>query len=1371
MKRKLLSLLLALAMLLTLLPQAATTTRAAGTSGTCGDNLNWSYNPATGLLTFTGRGDMWDFDPDYGDFTPWFDYQEDITAVSFPAGLTRIGAYAFQNCSGLREVSFPTGLLSIGWYAFSGCDGLSSLTLPAGLEYIESCAFSGCNGLTELSLPENVYLESYAFEGCTGLTSVTVPEGITYLGGAVFCNCTGLSSVSLPNSLEALGWEVFMGCDSLLSVTIPENVESIGDSAFYGCTALRSVTLPEGLISIDYSAFADCWSLAAIDLPDSLENISGEAFSNCYNLRSVALPESLAWLGSYAFENCDSLSAVTFPDSLTEIGWGAFSGCDSLSSVTLPASLKELPGEMFWDCPSLRSVVFPAGLESIGDSAFVCCDSLSSVNLPASLKRIGNNAFYACGGLRTVVLPKSVEKLGSWVFDECRNLKALVVRNPACKVLCYEKEEYFYSGDDSWENLEQVRGDGNWSDTYESWYNDTLGLKSKLIVYGPHDAEKEGADMMTEVEEYDNSVYTYGYRYIENCAKTLNYSFYATNVFSDVKEGKFYEIPVAWAYGRGITSGKDETHFAPNETCTRGQVVTFLWNAVGKPEPTITDCPFVDVKPGKYYYDAMLWALETGVTSGKDETHFAPNETCTRGQVVTFLWNAAGKPEPKSTDCPFVDVKEGKYYYKAMLWALENGVTSGKDATHFAPNETCTRGQVVTFLFNAPSLKAIAQVERADDEEVYEATFGNFAQRMAEARETDNNDERFLLYAQAEAELLDTAAMIPNTTRGGEYAMSRVAPHTKAHVAWGNDDDRLHSLVVSEDFLTRAEREELEELWAQAVAGNGVYDPAAYLTAQGHALKRSYTATFSTAPVTLDWLNTASQADTEEIINCVEGLVEYDELGNLRPALAESWEVSEDGMTYTFHLRHGVKWYTAAGEEYAEVTAQDFVAGFHHMMDCRAGLESLAGSGFAEIVGVDDYLFNGGSFDDVGYRALDDYTLQITLNKPVPFFLTMLSYSIFLPMCEDFYLAHGGAFGIEEYEAALWSDSYTFGQNTDVSSQVYCGPFLLQKLEADTEILCVKNPNYYKADSVTLDAIKWIYDNGETPQNTYEDFLNGIIDDISLSQAAGTLDIAKYDGNFEQYAYVTDTESVTYFGGLNLNRGTFVLENGACASPKTEREKIDTFTALNNKNFRKAMMHAFDKKTVNATSRGEELAETNLRNMYTPPEFVKLENDVTDAEGHTFHAGTFYGEMVQYYCDQLGCQVDCRDGVDGWYKPEAAQDYLAAAKAELDGQVSWPIQIDVVYYEPSDSQTAQAEAYKASIEGALGEENVVVNLVPAYTSDDFYACGYRAANGEAGNFDMFYGSGWSPDYGDPATYLNIFDPTVDGYMLKVVGLF
>ena len=671
-----------------------------------------------------------------------------------------------------------------------------------------------------------------------------------------------------------------------------------------------------------------------------------------------------------------------------------------------------------------------------------------------------------------------------------------------------------------------------------------------------------------------------------------------------------------------------------------------------------------------------------------------------------------------------------------------------------------------------PDTPVDVEYVRGDDEEKYQAALGEYEELMAAAKAAATNDERFMLYAQAEAHLLESAVMIPDTTQGGAYTISRVAYRTIPYVQWGNDDDRLKSMVISDEFITKEERAEMVAAWEAALAGGAAYDPATILTSKGHTLQQDYTTTFQTAPVTIDWLNTSSQSDTEITVNCVDGLVEYDNLGSMQPALAESWEsrINDDGTeTYTFHIRKGVNWYTSEGTKYAEVTAHDFVAGFHHMLDTQAGLEWLIDG---VVVGGTNYYANGGSWDEVGYKAIDDYTLEITLVKPISYFMTMLTYSCFLPICDSFYQSHGGVYGVEEYAtASADTNTYTYGKSEDVASQVYCGPFLLQKLQKDSEIYIVKNKEYYGADKVTLNSIKWVFDNGENPDALYNDAVAGTYAGIALTVSSGLLDKAKADGNFDKYSYISDTTSTTYFGGLNINRGTFALESGTVASPKTEQQKIDTDTALNNKHFRQAMQYAFDKATVNATSRGEELACTNLRNMYTHPEFVKLENEVTDKDGHTFPAGTLYGDMVQYYCEQYGMPIDVHDGIDGWYHPEEAKAALEAAKAELGDSVTYPIYIDVVYYSASDAQTAQANAYKSVIEGTLGAENVVVNLVEATTPEDYYASGYRASNGEAGNYDMFYGSGWGPDFGDPCTYLDTFLGEGAGYMTKVIGVF
>ena len=174
------------------------------------------------------------------------------------------------------------------------------------------------------------------------------------------------------------------------------------------------------------------------------------------------------------------------------------------------------------------------------------------------------------------------------------------------------------------------------------------------------------------------------------------------SVFADVSANTYYNAPVIWATETGITNGKSETTFAPNDGCTRAQMVTFLWRAAGSPEPKSNNNPFTDVKQGAYY-KAILWAVEKGITKGTTTTTFEPNKTCTRAQIVTFIYRAAGEPAVQNSTNPFQDVKQGAYY-KAILWAVENGITNGFNATTFSPNATCTRAQGVTFLYRGIGL-------------------------------------------------------------------------------------------------------------------------------------------------------------------------------------------------------------------------------------------------------------------------------------------------------------------------------------------------------------------------------------------------------------------------------------------------------------------------------------------------------------------------------------------------------------------------------------------------------------------------------------------------------------------------------------------
>ena len=679
--------------------------------------------------------------------------------------------------------------------------------------------------------------------------------------------------------------------------------------------------------------------------------------------------------------------------------------------------------------------------------------------------------------------------------------------------------------------------------------------------------------------------------------------------------------------------------------------------------------------------------------------------------------------------------------------------------------------------------------KRFDDGLTYDAILGDYEELAFAAKEEKDDDTRFVKYAKAEAALMDSATFMPTTTQGGNYAMTRVAARTIPYSMWGNDTDRLKNMVVikegkqDKNFITSADRAAMIEKWTEARGGAYDYDPAAYLLENGYELADKYTTTFSTAPATLDVLNTSMAADTESLVNAIEGLVEYDNYGVMQPRLAKAVPApSADGKTYTFEIRDDAKWYTADKQVYAPVTADDFVAGFQHMLDAAAGLEWLV-EGVVE--GVSEYLSGEVGFDEVGYKVVDN-KLQITLCEETSYFLTMLTYSCFMPMNRAFFLEKGGAFGVDEFKKAKEADTYKYGDVADVNNMVYNSAFIPSKIVDKDQVLYVRNAGYYNNAKTTLNELKWVYDAGDNPTASYNTAVAGGYSGTGLAAASGTLDLAKGDGNFDKYHYVTDTNAVTYFGGFNVNRGTF--DCGTVRSYKSEQEKIDYIWAMQNANFRRALQHSWDRVTFNGVSVGQDLAALSLRNIYTAPEFVGLSKDV-EFEGHTFEQGSSYGDLVEYFLKEVyGREVETSDGCDGWYNVKEARKYLYAAKEEL-GDDWTKVYIEIECYSGSKNQVAQAQAFKDSFEKALNvvvdengepilkdgkeqaQDNVQINIMLAQNTTDYYAAGYRAANGEAGCFDIFYGSGWGPDYGDPSTYLDTFLGGGAGYMTKVIGLF
>lgn len=663
--------------------------------------------------------------------------------------------------------------------------------------------------------------------------------------------------------------------------------------------------------------------------------------------------------------------------------------------------------------------------------------------------------------------------------------------------------------------------------------------------------------------------------------------------------------------------------------------------------------------------------------------------------------------------------------------------------------------------------------------ELYNEALGDFNDALATAKEAETVDERYALMAVAEGKLMESAMMYPLTSKGGMYAMYRMAPRTKDYTLWGSDTDRYHQYVVTTDFIKAEDYNEMRAKWDE-LKGTGTYESwvKEYLAGKGYTLKDSFSMPYASDPVTWDGLATSRVADTDAIINTYDGLMEYDVEGTLQPALAESYEVSDDGLTYTFHLRKDVKWTDSQGREVDTVKADDFVAGMQHMCDAQGGLEYLVQG---VIKNVSQYISGEVTdFDEVGVKAVDDYTVEYTLEEPCSYFMTMLGYTIFMPMSRSYYQSQGGKFGAEYDSSAA---DYQYGK--DSNSIAYCGPYLVTNATAKNTIVFKLSDSYWNKDNVNIKTLTWLFNDQSDVTKMYTDAKAGTVDYVNLNTS--TMETAKSEGLYDQYAVVSDTDATSFMAFYNINRtATANANDGTTAkSTKSDEEIQRTNKALQNVHFRRAISFAADRGAYNAQQVGEDLKYTSLRNTFTPGYFVSLSKDTTiqiNGTDTTFPAGTYYGEIVQKQIDADGVKIKVwdaenktSDGFDGWYNPENAVEELNTAIEELAEEgitidESNPIQIEYPYPSAVEVYTNKANSYKKSVEAALGGK-VVINLVDAVDLDGWYYAGYYVNYGYEQNYDVYDVSGWSPDFGDPCSYLDTMLPDYEGYMTKCFGIF
>ena len=487
---------------------------------------------------------------------------------------------------------------------------------------------------------------------------------------------------------------------------------------------------------------------------------------------------------------------------------------------------------------------------------------------------------------------------------------------------------------------------------------------------------------------------------------------------------------------------------------------------------------------------------------------------------------------------------------------------------------------------------------------------------------------------------------------------------------------------------------------------------------------KAYGYTYTADPETLDYLISGKQSTKVATSNGIDGLFTNDKYGNLAPAVAEDWSVSKDGLTYTYKIRKGVKWFTSDGEEYAEVTAKDFVNGLKHAADNKSAALYLAQD---SVKGLGDYLAgNNKDFSAVGVKAVDDYTLEYTLNQPEPFWNTKLVYSIFYPLNEEF-------------EKSKGSD---FGKATDPTSLLYNGPFLLRGLTAKSSIEFVKNEKYWDKDNVHLDTVTLAYYDGSDQESLERNFTSGAYSYARLFPTSSNY--SKVAETYKDNIYYTPQGAGIGGLGVNIDRQEYKY-----TSKTTDEEKTSTKKALLNKDFRQALNFAFDRTSYSAQVNGKDGAPLAVRNLFVKPEFVS-------ANGKSF--GDMVTEKVVSYGDEWK-DVNFADGQDGLFNADKAKAEFAKAKAALEAEgVKFPIHLDIPVDQTSKNFIARIQSFKQSVETVLGTENVVIDI-QQMTTDELHNITYYAASAAAEDWDLSGAVGWNPDFEDPSTYLDILKTT------------
>ncbi len=484
-----------------------------------------------------------------------------------------------------------------------------------------------------------------------------------------------------------------------------------------------------------------------------------------------------------------------------------------------------------------------------------------------------------------------------------------------------------------------------------------------------------------------------------------------------------------------------------------------------------------------------------------------------------------------------------------------------------------------------------------------------------------------------------------------------------------------------------------------------------------------YNALYSSDVQTLNYLDTTSTGDMGIPANCQDWLVEYDSYGNVIPSLAESWEQSEDGLTWTFHLRDA-KWYDYTGAEVCDVTAQDFVNSieFTVMTDAAAAYMLPA----AKIAGTDQTMFDDdgnlvGDFSKVGVKAVDDKTLEFTLSDACPYFLTALSYGCFAPMNEKTLNAVGDWDGRASWKASDW-DEYLANLNAVQAEQLLnCGPYYLSEYNTGENYTMLKNPDYWDADKVYIETLNYTY-NAESATLSGELYQRGEVQSATITSTMAK-SWAANDETKDLFHPARIQPDYSYFFSFNFSEDKIM-------SLDAEYEPENWMKAVVNENFRKSIFYGMNRLGATKIS-DEQNAEALIGSTFTPNQFVAA-NGVDYTEQEVFK---------QFYVNP--------DDADKYFSEAKAQECRDAAKEELAGTVTFPVKVLMVYNPNVADWDAECLYLEQQLEGLLGTDYIDI-IVEQGTTQSFLKNVRRS-----GKY-MLLKTNYGCDYADPLTYTDPF---------------